>query len=61
MKSNERQLMNTKEQISSISEAINNLDFGETVSFRINVNDKTITKIENLPKPETDEVPTVEK
>jgi hypothetical protein len=53
--------MNTKEQISSISEAINNLDFGETVSFRINVNDKTITKIENLPKPETDKVPTVEK
>ena len=61
MKSNERKLMNTKEQISSISEAINNLDFGETVSFRINVNDKTITKIENLLKPETDKVPTVEK
>ena len=61
MKSNERKPMNTKEQISSISKAINNLDFDETVSFRINVNDKTITKIENLPRPETDKVPTVEK
>jgi hypothetical protein len=48
--------MNSKKTISSISEEINKLDFNQTVSFKINVHDSTVTKIEKPPKPINDEI-----
>ncbi len=47
--------MNSK-PISSISDEINKLDFNQTVSFKINVHDRTVTKIEKPPKPINDEI-----